>query len=477
MSLFKLIIHCSILTLLVSCGGSTDNDNPVKAFKGRAIDGYIIGATVFLDLNFNSLHDAGEPSVVTQEEGEFELVIPSRYSQCAQYVPIVVNVPVGAIDTDFINTPIENAYSMVFPPQFALMTDQDLLNLTPLTSVVWKQVEQELRVYQSGNLSCQSIIAGQELREDIAHRLREQEWRIANRYNITVSELYADYIHSGDDSLHQLAQKLVPGLQKSYEETKQLLDQHPNADFAWVEYFLGRLANKDSLYDDWYRYEFVQTSNGNFDSETFVMSDDLSTKVSLFDKSSMKTVQRSGMNIEKTVNLVYAEFGYGCSVSEWLETTLQQSSGVRNSVYYDVTDWTECESQMIAGSEVMQSLITKNYSGSELSSSTEHVYHTDNNSGFSHLIGVTDSVTQEDLTPIREVVDTDFYSDESHGADYWSRTKNDFSENVSKPSQVMTSHNSDGKWEKYTNYRDGTHKLECGDSETSMSESQCTNFK
>ncbi|MDO6762133.1 hypothetical protein [Agarivorans sp. 1_MG-2023] len=478
MSLFKLIIHCSILPLIVSCGGSsTDNDNPVKTFKGKAIDGYIIGATVFLDLNFNSLHDSGEPSVVTQEEGEFELVIPSRYGQCAQYVPIVVDVPVGAIDTDFVDTPIEYAYSMVLPPPFALTTNHDLLNLTPLTSVVWKQVEQELRVYQSGNLSCQSIIAEQELREDIAHRLREQEWRIANRYNITVSELYADYIHSGDESLHQLAQKLVPGLQKSYEETKQLLDEHPNADFAWVEYFLGRRTSNDSRYDDWFRYEFIQSSNGNFTSETFIMSDDLNTKVSLFDKNTMTTVQRDGVNIEKTVNLVYADFGYGCSISEWLETTLQQSSGLRNSVYYDVNDWTECESQMIVGSEVEQSLITKNYNSSELTSSTEHLYHTNNDSGFSYLIGVTDTVTQEDLTPIREKVNSDFYNEDSHGANYWSRTKNNFSESADRPAQVMTIHDSYGQWEQYTFYHDGTHKLECGDSETSMSDSQCTSTK
>ncbi|MDO6575140.1 hypothetical protein Q4528_13575, partial [Staphylococcus pasteuri_A] len=85
--------------------------------------------------------------------------------------------------------------------------------------------------------------------------------------------------------------------------------------------------------------------------------------------------------------MVYADFGYGCSISEWLETTLQQSSGLRNSVYYDVNDWTECESQMIVGSEVEQSLITKNYNSSELTSSTEHLYHTNNDSGFSYLIG------------------------------------------------------------------------------------------
>lgn len=39
----------------------------------------------------------------------------------------------------------------------------------------------------------------------------------------------------------------------------------------------------------------------------------------------------------------------------------------------------------------------------------------------------------------------------------------------------MTSHDSDGRWERFTSYRDGTHKKECGDSEESLSVENCKN--
>ncbi|BBM64753.1 lipoprotein [Vibrio alfacsensis] len=476
MNVRKLTLLSSLVSVLVGCGGgsSSDSDSGQSVLlKGKAIDGYIIGATVFLDLNLNNQLDANEPNVKTQGEGDFELSIPSQYQQCAKYVPLVVDVPKGAIDTDTPDTPIEDAYQMVFPPQFALTTDQDLLNLTPLTSVVWKQVEQELRSQQSSGLSCDSILKEEALRADISQRLKEQEFRVAQRYNVTVNELYGDYVASGDTALHELAKALVPGLQKSYTETKQLVDANPEADFAWVEYFLGVWDSSTTRYNEsWYRYEFVQPSNGNFHSETYLMSDDLDTKISLYDKHQMVTNQRDGVNIESTISLEPAESGYYCARSEWLETLLEESSGVRNTMYSMVGDWDSC---LTARGEVTQALVTKNYQDHMLISYTEHTYHPGTVSGFEHLIGVTDTVSELDLKPVRDVINTDFYSEQAHGADYWHRTKNDFSAVASEPSQIMTSHDSDGRWERFTSYRDGTHKKECGDSEESLSVENCKN--
>ena len=200
----KIFIFSSIIGTLLGCGGSDSGSNnvPNMNLNGKAIDGYITGATVYLDLNFNGQLDSNEPSVVTAEQGEFDLNVPEKYQECAHYVPLVVDVPVGAVDSDYPDTPIEEAYSMVYPPQFALSTDQDLLNLTPLTSVVWNQVEQELHENQSTTLTCETLLQDQALRADISKRLVEQEWRVANRYNITVDELYSDYIASGESELH-----------------------------------------------------------------------------------------------------------------------------------------------------------------------------------------------------------------------------------------------------------------------------------
>ena len=43
---------------------------------GAAIDGYISGATLFLDANKNGVLDAGEPSTTTDSNGEYNLDIP-----------------------------------------------------------------------------------------------------------------------------------------------------------------------------------------------------------------------------------------------------------------------------------------------------------------------------------------------------------------------------------------------------------------
>ncbi|MEG4521442.1 DUF4347 domain-containing protein [Microcoleus sp. C2D2] len=47
-----------------------------ELFSGIAIDGYISGATVFLDANKNGILDTNEPSTTTDSKGEFNLNIP-----------------------------------------------------------------------------------------------------------------------------------------------------------------------------------------------------------------------------------------------------------------------------------------------------------------------------------------------------------------------------------------------------------------
>ncbi len=468
----RTILAALTLSVLAGCGGgSSDNGSPVS-LKGKAIDGYIIGATVFLDLNFDGQLGSNEPSVVTQEEGEFDLTVPSQYSKCAQYVPVVVEVPVGAIDTDTPDEPIEEAYSMVFPPQFALTTDQDLLNLTPLTSVVWNQVEKELRESTTKTLSCDAILKGEEIRQDISQRLLAQEQRVAYRYNVAVTDLYGDYVASGKTNVHNIAKAIVPSLQKSYTETKKLIDANQNADFAWVEYFSGEWSTSGHYRDNWYRQEMVQTSNGNFTLETYEVSDDLDTKLELFDKQTMKTTQRDGINIQQTVGIEKTKSGdYGCAVDEALETLDKPYSyGIRNTLYANTNSWDDCV-QLDSEGDITQSALTKNYSGTgELISYSEHTYQPGTDSGFQDLINKTDTIIKSDLITAANKVKNDFYDEESYGADYWFRARNEFGND---PSQIMTTHDKDGNWIKSTYYKNGTFKKECGKSEDSVSVSQC----
>jgi len=47
----------------------------VKRGDGRVIDGYISGATVFLDANKNGIKDTNEPSTITDASGKYNLDI------------------------------------------------------------------------------------------------------------------------------------------------------------------------------------------------------------------------------------------------------------------------------------------------------------------------------------------------------------------------------------------------------------------
>ncbi|WP_279476878.1 hypothetical protein [Aeromonas veronii] len=74
-----------------SDGGNTDSPTPPSAslaMSGKAIDGYIQGATVYLDLNFNRQWDDGEPKTTTNDAGDYRLELPVDLQTCAQYAPL-----------------------------------------------------------------------------------------------------------------------------------------------------------------------------------------------------------------------------------------------------------------------------------------------------------------------------------------------------------------------------------------------------
>ncbi|MBE9092565.1 putative Ig domain-containing protein [Tychonema sp. LEGE 07203] len=67
------------LTATDKAGASaSDNDGMLLQFSstGVVIDGYIEGATLFLDANKNGILDTNEPSTITNSKGEFNLNIP-----------------------------------------------------------------------------------------------------------------------------------------------------------------------------------------------------------------------------------------------------------------------------------------------------------------------------------------------------------------------------------------------------------------
>jgi hypothetical protein len=100
--------------------------------RGTAVDGYLQGSTVFLDVNRNGLADAGEPATTTDASGRYSL----NYSQLTTAVTGLPLVVTGGIDTD-------TGYA--FTGRLSATADKAAGQvITPLTSLVDAVVAQGL---------------------------------------------------------------------------------------------------------------------------------------------------------------------------------------------------------------------------------------------------------------------------------------------------------------------------------------------
>ncbi|KAF7963013.1 hypothetical protein AWV80_14690 [Cupriavidus sp. UYMU48A] len=124
-------------TMLAACGGgdsSTTTATPQATpnLTGKAIDGYLVGATVCVDVNGNGACDAGEPSAKTDGNGNFGLVTTGNVVGKR----LLVTVDTGTKDLSRPN------YS--FPASFTLSTEIDgttSQHVTPLTTMVQALVD------------------------------------------------------------------------------------------------------------------------------------------------------------------------------------------------------------------------------------------------------------------------------------------------------------------------------------------------
>ncbi len=79
---------------------------------GRVADGYLVGATVCLNINLNRKCDNSEPSDETISGGHYSINLPKGIDK--NDYPIVAEVPKGAIDEDD-GKPIEHGYTLSAP--------------------------------------------------------------------------------------------------------------------------------------------------------------------------------------------------------------------------------------------------------------------------------------------------------------------------------------------------------------------------
>ena len=94
-SLRKLCLPVAVAAL-TACGGGGSAGTAGSTLSGVAVDGYLQGSTVFLDVNHNGVLDTGEPTTTTDASGRYTLDY-SKVTTPITGLPIVVT---SGIDTD-----------------------------------------------------------------------------------------------------------------------------------------------------------------------------------------------------------------------------------------------------------------------------------------------------------------------------------------------------------------------------------------
>ena len=107
----SVVMAVLLVGTIAGCGGS-GGSTPTTSISGKVADGYLVGATVFLDKNSNYNMDAGEPTATTDANGAYTLVMDP--ADVGNY-PIVALATKGVtIDKD-TNMEVANSYLLSMP--------------------------------------------------------------------------------------------------------------------------------------------------------------------------------------------------------------------------------------------------------------------------------------------------------------------------------------------------------------------------
>lgn len=130
-SIASLSLAVSVAVWLIGCGGGDDATSTVTAtdatttLSGTVADGYLVGAKVCLDKNYNDVCDADEPFVMTDATGKYTFTLPYM---SATELPILVEADENTIDLD-TNTTIGEKW------HFKAVSGQSSF-ISPLTTLV-----------------------------------------------------------------------------------------------------------------------------------------------------------------------------------------------------------------------------------------------------------------------------------------------------------------------------------------------------
>lgn len=255
---------------------------------GKAIDGYIVGGTVFLDINGNGKAEPNEPQKETVEGGDYFLNVPESDAECLAYSAIIVDVPAGAWDEGSEEEGVEphevtDPYQIILQPTFEPITEQDFSNglvrhISPLTTVVWETIDRNFPLFaenkgkkpddsQSNAKHCHYLKNHSETVESLKNEIEDSVRGLVQFYNLSADQIYADFIADKDSDAFHAAQDIMKGLKAAYKRKTDLREQYSDYPNAEIRVFVHRSPELDEFFqvdNGWYRDEVIFLGTEDF---------------------------------------------------------------------------------------------------------------------------------------------------------------------------------------------------------------------
>ena len=170
-------------------------------FTGKVMDGYISGAEIYFDQNFNFTKDEGEFSATTLEDGSFIIDTGDNETlgACLAKRPIIADVPVGAIDSTLGE--VTSAYQMILPSIDD--TGFDAIVISPFTTLLGDAVIQGVNasdIVDELDIDAGCSDVGDAIATNISNELLQIKNSIEASLEISFDNLLVDFIEDSPNS-------------------------------------------------------------------------------------------------------------------------------------------------------------------------------------------------------------------------------------------------------------------------------------
>ena len=193
----------------------------VNIVSGKAIDGYISGAEIFIDKNFNFKKDGDEYTATTDENGAFTIDVIGDSYACLINRPIIANVPVGAVDSTLGE--VTEAYQMILPS----ISDSgaSTVVISPFSTIFSEAIikaKEETSIKDELTSLEACGIEGNQIASEISKRITEVKTSVESSYGITYEAILSDFIESGSSGV--ISEATAQNIANYFRPIKELQD-------------------------------------------------------------------------------------------------------------------------------------------------------------------------------------------------------------------------------------------------------------